>query len=233
MFHLECKPMLMKGDEFVIGEGRATLLSLIDNKGSISGAAEEMDMSYRYAWGIVKEIENAVGEKVVITSRGGENKGGSTLSETGRKLLEEYEKLTEKQEKYTYRNPSLTVDGVVEKNDMILLIKRKNPPFQGMYALPGGFVEYNEPVEKAVVREVEEETGLKTDIKEMVGVYSDPGRDPRGHTVSVVFSLTIKGGKLEGGSDAERAEYFNKTGLPELAFDHSKIISDYLLSSSD
>ncbi|MFO7991089.1 MAG: NUDIX domain-containing protein [Thermoplasmata archaeon] len=233
MFHLESKSMLMKGDEFVIGEGRAELLKLIDEKGSISGAAKEMEMSYRYAWGIVKEIEKVVGDKVIITSRGGEDKGGSRLSDKGKHILEEYEKLMDKQEKHTYRNPALTVDGIVEKDDRILLIKRRNPPFQGMYALPGGFVEYNEPVEKAVVREIEEETGLKTEIEAMVGVYSDPGRDPRGHTVSVVFSLNIKGGKLEGGSDAETAEYFDKTGLPDLAFDHSKIISDYLLSSSD
>ena len=75
-----------------------------------------------------------------------------------------------------YKNPKLTVDGIILKNQKILLIRRKNPPFKDKWALPGGFVEYDEKVEDAIIREVFEETGLKTKICDFFGVYSDPGR---------------------------------------------------------
>ncbi len=126
-----------------------------------------------------------------------------------------------------YKKPSLTVDGIIEKDSKILLIKRGNEPFKNKWALPGGFVEYGEKTEKAVVREIFEETGLKTDIKNLFGVYSDPNRDPRGHTVSVVYSLKVIGGKLKSGDDACDAEFFDLNKLPDLGFDHKKIISDY------
>jgi 8-oxo-dGTP diphosphatase len=127
-----------------------------------------------------------------------------------------------------HESPGLTVDGIVLIDGQIVLIKRKNPPFQEMYALPGGFVEYGEIVENAVVREVEEETGLKTKVNRLLGVYSAPHRDPRRHTVSIVFELEIQDGELKGGDDALTAETFDLESLPELAFDHGKIIKDYL-----
>ncbi len=126
-----------------------------------------------------------------------------------------------------YKNPKLTVDGIVVRENSILLVKRKKEPFKGMWALPGGFVNYGEKVEDAVVREVKEETGLDTEIERLFGVYSDPDRDPRGHTVSIVFILREVGGRLEGGDDASEAKFFPLNNLPELAFDHSKIISDF------
>ena len=97
----------------------------------------------------------------------------------------------------SYQKPSLTVDGIILKDEKILLIKRKNDPFKDMWALPGGFVEYNEKCEDAVVREVSEETGLKTNIKKIFGVYSDPSRDPRGHTISIIYILDIIDGDLK------------------------------------
>jgi len=233
MYHLECKCMLKKRGDFVLSEGRKRLLELVSETGSIKEAANRMDMSYRHAWGIIKKIENVAGEKIVISQRGGQRGGGTRLSKFGEGLLETYEKMKKKHEGDVYLNPSLTVDGIIGKNDEILLIKRKNPPFKDRYALPGGFVEYNENVESAVVREVEEETGLKTKIKELIGVYSEPDRDPRGHTVSVVFSLGVKSGSLSSGSDAKKAKYFKVNEIPELAFDHKKIIKDYLLLSRD
>jgi len=124
------------------------------------------------------------------------------------------------------KSPSLTVDGIVILEDKLVLIKRARPPFEGMYALPGGFVEYGETVEEAVVREVREETGLGTTIKGLVGVYSDSDRDPRGHTISVVFELEVIDGELKGGDDAASAELFMLDNLPKLAFDHEKIIHD-------
>ncbi len=125
-----------------------------------------------------------------------------------------------------YENPKLTVDGVIFKSNKILLIKRKNPPFKDIWALPGGFVEYNEKTEDAVVREIFEETGLKTKVKSLLGVYSDPSRDPRGHTVSVVYVLVSGDEKVVAGDDASLAKFFNVDDLPELAFDHKVIIND-------
>ncbi len=127
-----------------------------------------------------------------------------------------------------YKSPKLTVDGIVLKNGKILLIKRKNQPFEGKWALPGGFVEYGEKTEAATVREVFEETGLKTKINHLVGVYSDPNRDPRGHTVSIVYVLDICNGELKSGDDACDAKFFDLKNLPDLSFDHEGIIKDVL-----
>ncbi len=124
--------------------------------------------------------------------------------------------------------PRLTVDGVIMKNKMILLIKRGNEPFQGQWALPGGFVEYGETTEEAVIREVREETGIKGSIQKILGVYSDPERDPRGHTISIVYLLSIARGTPRAGSDAEDIHFFDLNDLPPLAFDHEKIIKDTL-----
>ena len=114
------------------------------------------------------------------------------------------------------------------KDEKILLIKRKNPPFKDKWALPGGFIEYGEKTEYAVKREILEETGLKTEIIDILGVYSDPNRDPRGHTVTVVYMLNICGGLLKSGDDASEAVFFDVDSLPGLAFDHDKIIKDFL-----
>ena len=128
-----------------------------------------------------------------------------------------------------YKSPKLTVDGIVLKDSKILLIKRKNQPFEGKWALPGGFVEYGEKTEDATIREVLEETGLKTKINHLVGVYSDPNRDPRGHTVSIVYVLdTIDNGELKSGDDACDAKFFDLKNLPGLSFDHEVIIKDVL-----
>ena len=127
-----------------------------------------------------------------------------------------------------FKSPKLTTDGVVIIDGEILLIKRKNDPYKGNWALPGGFVEYQEKVEDSVIREVFEETGLKTKIIELFGVYSDPKRDPRGHTITLVYLIQKISGQLEGKDDASEAKFFNLSNLPTLAFDHGKIISDVI-----
>lgn len=127
-----------------------------------------------------------------------------------------------------YKSPKVTVDGIILEDGMILLIKRGNAPFKGKWALPGGFVEYGEKTEDAVVREVFEETGLKTKISRLVGVYSDPKRDPRGHTVTIVYTLEICSGNMKNGDDASDIKKFNTDNLPELSFDHNRIIQDVL-----
>jgi len=125
-----------------------------------------------------------------------------------------------------YKSPKLTVDGIVLKDGEILLVKRKKQPFENMWALPGGFVNYGEKTENAAIREMFEETGLKTKINHLIGVYSDPNRDPRGHTVSVVYLLDVYEGKLKGGDDALEAKFFDLNNLPDLSFDHENIIKD-------
>ncbi len=121
---------------------------------------------------------------------------------------------------------TLTVDAIIPYKGGLVLVRRKNEPFKGKYALPGGIVEYGEKVEEAVLREAEEETGLKCRVEKLVGVYSDPDRDPRGHFVSVCFILLPLGGELKAGSDAADVKVFKLEELPELAFDHERMIRD-------
>lgn len=128
----------------------------------------------------------------------------------------------------TYKNPTPTVDCIVElPNDRIVLIRRKNPPVG--WALPGGFVDEGEPLHKACVREVKEETGLEVDLTEQFFTYSDPARDPRKHTVSTVY-IGWAEGEPKGSDDAAEARAFPVSELPrELCFDHGTIVQDYLV----
>jgi len=122
----------------------------------------------------------------------------------------------------------LTVDCIINLEGRIVLIKRKNPPFG--WAIPGGFVDEGETVEEAVIREMKEETNLELKNLKQFHVYSDPNRDPRGHTVSVVF--TADGvGKPHASDDAKEIKLFNPDNIPDkLAFDHRKILTDYFKS---
>ena len=136
-----------------------------------------------------------------------------------------------------YRNPFPTVDIIIEmaagsdeplartKNNGIVLIKRKNPPYG--WAIPGGFVDYGESLESAAVREALEETSLKVELLYQLGAYSDPSRDPRHHTISVVFVARATG-EPEAADDAKDIGIFTSSSLPpDMAFDHEKIIQDY------
>jgi 8-oxo-dGTP diphosphatase len=121
----------------------------------------------------------------------------------------------------------LTVDCVVlNPRGEVLLIQRKNEPFKGHFALPGGFVDIGETVEDACRRELLEETGVKAGRLKLVGVYSDPNRDPRGHTASVVFLTRVRSTKLEAGDDAASAQWVANWRRLPLAFDHAKILAD-------
>lgn len=126
-----------------------------------------------------------------------------------------------------YRNPLPAVDIIIEYQGGLVLIERKNPPL-GM-ALPGGFIEYGERVEEAVLREAKEETNLDVEIKYFLGYFSDPDRDPRFHTLSLVFVAEGKG-VLMGRDDARSAKVFKAEEIPweKLVFDHAKILKFYL-----
>lgn len=127
-----------------------------------------------------------------------------------------------------YRNPALTVDTIIINDESIVLIKRLNNPYKNHWAIPGGFVEYGEKVETAAVREAKEETGLDIELTKLVGVYSNPNRDPRGHTVTVAYTAKIIGGTLKSDSDAKDARFFKFEELKniDLAFDHEEILKD-------
>jgi ADP-ribose pyrophosphatase YjhB (NUDIX family) len=124
-----------------------------------------------------------------------------------------------------HRNPIPTIDIIIEIAEEIVLIKRKNPPHG--WAIPGGFVDYGESAEEAARREAKEETGLDVMNLQQFHTYSAPNRDPRHHTISVVFIAQAKG-KPRASSDAADIGLFNKDALPEeLAFDHRQILDDY------
>ena len=129
----------------------------------------------------------------------------------------------------TYRNPAPTVDIIIELIDRphrpIILIERHNEPFG--WAIPGGFIDYGEPVEVAARREAEEEIGLQIELIEQFLVYSAPSRDPRQHTISLVF-LAIATGEPVAGDDAKAVGIFEPWCVPSnLCFDHDRILRDY------
>jgi 8-oxo-dGTP diphosphatase len=126
-----------------------------------------------------------------------------------------------------HKQPALAADCVVfDKAGRLLLIRRKNPPFQGQYALPGGFVDYGERMEDAALRELREETGIEGRIVRLIGVYSRPDRDPRGHCVSAVYLVDGGGRQPVAGDDAAAAEYVEDFRSEQLAFDHNEIVAD-------
>lgn len=122
-------------------------------------------------------------------------------------------------------NPLITVDAIIEIDGGIVLIKRKNPPYG--WAIPGGFVDYGETLEHAVCREMKEETCLDIHLVRQFHTYSDPGRDPRHHTVSTIFIATASG-TPRAADDAKDIGIFTRDNLPEdIAFDHRQILEDY------
>jgi 8-oxo-dGTP diphosphatase len=124
--------------------------------------------------------------------------------------------------------PLLTVDTIIALQDRkgtpIVLIERKYPPYG--WALPGGFVDVGETLEHAAIREAQEETGLQVSLQLLLGVYSDPVRDSRGHTVSAVYVAGATGQPVAM-DDAANVAIFMPDDLPELAFDHGQILQDY------
>ncbi len=129
-----------------------------------------------------------------------------------------------------FKKPSVTADIIVEKEDSVLLVKRKYDPYRNYWALPGGFLDVdNETVKQTAQRELKEETGLivKLEDLELVGESSNPNRDPRGHIVSLHYHTERYKGNLNADDDAEEVRFFSLESLPELAFDHGSILNYY------
>ncbi len=133
-----------------------------------------------------------------------------------------------------YKNPTPTVDMVLERDSKILMVKRKKDPFKDHLALPGGFVNEGETIEDAMKREAMEETSLEVHPIDILGVYSDPRRDPRKHIMTVVFVGIIVRGKTRAGDDAASIEWIKLGSIDQLrrqnlfAFDHAQILRDYI-----
>lgn len=140
---------------------------------------------------------------------------------------------------YAWPRPNVTVDAIIFRPvagdcPEILLIRRDRDPFAGCWALPGGFVEEHEPLDTAAARELAEETGLEGLALRQLHAFGDPGRDPRGHTISVVYTGEAPLDALvRGGDDAREAAWFSVNTLPPLAFDHLKIVQYALACRSE
>jgi 8-oxo-dGTP diphosphatase len=135
-----------------------------------------------------------------------------------------------KQYCYEYPRPALTVDVVVvtrEERPRVLLIRRKGEPFAGIWAIPGGFLEMDETLEAGAARELEEETGVKVERPEQLHTFGDPGRDPRGRTVSVAYLARVDAGAVQAraADDAAEVGWHDLASPPPLAFDHDKILA--------
>jgi len=126
--------------------------------------------------------------------------------------------------KLRYNNPIPTVDLVIEYENGIVLIERNENPIG--HALPGGHVDYGESTETAAIREAKEETNLDVELSGLIGVYSDPNRDQRGHKIAIAY-YGIGKGKLKEGSDAKRVFVCNPDQIPMMQFDHNEIMEDY------
>ena len=132
---------------------------------------------------------------------------------------------------YEYPRPMLTADCVVTRDNKVLLVRRGNEPFRDCWALPGGFMEMDETIEHCAVRELQEETALQvaeSDLR-LIGVYSAPGRDPRGRTVTAAYAVQVPADTSAiAGDDAAEVRWWSLDELPPLAFDHAQIINDAL-----
>jgi 8-oxo-dGTP diphosphatase len=130
-----------------------------------------------------------------------------------------------------YPHPSVTVDVIIfnlrDGDLQVLLVRRRNPPFQNMWAIPGGFVHIEESLEAAALRELDEETGLRDVYLEQLYTFGDPDRDPRGRTITVTYFALVPGtaARLRAGDDAAEARWWSVYDLPPLAFDHADILA--------
>jgi 8-oxo-dGTP diphosphatase len=231
-YEVECDLSLRRDGELIMGpEGAAVLRSIADGK-PIYGTSAALHLSVKRIRRVIDEMERTSGHQLVSRRKGA--KAG--LTEEGKELLDIYEshsQVAREQIERRFRNPILTVDGILPFEGGIVLVRRGREPGRGRLALPGGIVEYGETVETAVRREFLEETGLTTRVVRLLGVYSDPERDPRGHFISLLFELRYEEGDIRPGDDAAEAVVMPITDITDLAFDHGNMVNDYLERSDE
>ena len=216
----------------IFGDGRVRLLNLIAETGSLRKAAEEMGMSYRHAWGVIREMNESAGEPLVVSERGGSRGGSTVLTPLAGALLADYENARkEMQRTLKYGRIDVAADALILVGESVVLIKRKNEPYKGMHALPGGFLEAGETLEECVIREAREETGLDCRIEGLIGIFSDIDRDPRGRTISVAYLLRPVSEDITpaAGDDAADIKIVRLSEIDgiKLAFDHARIIKRF------
>ncbi|MFQ5837503.1 MAG: NUDIX domain-containing protein [Thermoplasmata archaeon] len=220
------EPRLEWNGILVVDEAIARFLRTLKEGKPLSSALSSGPLSYERVRSWRERVRAALGSDPL------ERKGRHlVVSDAGKSYLEDYEKRSSALRVHLasgLKVPLLAVDGLVLHEGKLVAIKRRYYPFQGLFCLPGGIVEYGETVEEAVVREVEEETGLKTKVASLLGVYSNPDRDPRGHVVSLAFELEVVGGELVSGSDATEVGLLSLDDLPEMGFDHILIVEEFI-----
>lgn len=222
---------LVQDGRTLMDEDLARLLQALDRGKSLEGARDKTGLS----------VDGVRRWRQAVTAEMGADpltRSGRRLvpSATGRRLLEAFlsrNNVLRVHAASDFKVPLLAVDGLVLRNGKLVAIRRRYDPYQGQLCLPGGMVEYGETVEEAVVREVREETGLVTTVEGLVGVYSSPDRDPRGHVISLAFALHATGGSLRSGSDAADVDLLDVETLPEMGFDHGSIVADFVRSRGD
>ncbi len=220
-YALRAEAVLTKKGKDLLDMEDLRLLVLLQDGGT-EGAAQALNVTEGTVRRRVRRIERRAGETLLDEG---------TLLPMGIELIERmelYVRLLDDQLEHLWRKPSLTCDGLVLREGRVLLVKREKEPFRGFLALPGGFVEYGESAENCVVREVREETGLDTEVVRLINAYSEMGRDPRGHFVTLLYLLRERGGALKAGDDAESAGFFDVSDLPDMAFAHERMIREGL-----
>lgn len=222
----EVDARLTRGGRTLLDEDLARFLRALERGASAAAAREVAGL----APSRIRRWREAVREQLGADPL---ERAGRRLapSETGQALLQAFlpkNSALHVQVASGFKVPLLAVDGLVLHGGRLVAVRRRYDPHEGQDCLPGGMVEYGETVEEAVVREVREETGLRTEVEGLVGVYSAPGRDPRGHVISLAFALRSVGGELRSGSDAAGVGLLDPQDLPEMGFDHNAIVEDFL-----
>ncbi len=167
---------------------------------------------------------------LTVTGKSALQTDGSSFSDHLRNAIDIYENkvhLSREQLVNRWKSPSVAADSVLVRDGKILLVRRRNEPYRGHYALPGGIVDPWETLEECALRELMEETGITGRIIALLGVYSDPDRDPRVRMISAAFVVDYVEGEPKAGDDASDALFFPADGLPDLAFDHDRVVGDY------
>lgn len=221
-YEMECNLSLKRNGHLILTETDAEMLRQIRECGTLEQVGRRLGLPVGDLVGSLGSISRRSKIDLVRICEDSVN-----LTPEGEDALSTFDlkrRMLDEQLLHLWRKPYLTADGVLIEADKVLLVRRGREPGKGLLALPGGIVNYGERLEECVVREVEEETGIVTEVVRLVGVLSDPERDPRGHFVTAVYELKRKGGVLRAGDDAAEAGFFQLNELTNLAFDHAHII---------